>query len=61
MSELTRRSLLAGTAAAVAALPVTGRAAAPPAGKQAAAYYRFKVGSYELTAINDGVWNRPIS
>ena len=35
-------------------------AAAPPAGKQAPGFYRFKLGSYELTAINDGVWHRPI-
>ena len=31
------------------------RAAAPPAGKQAPGYYRYKVGDYELTAILDGV------
>jgi glyoxylase-like metal-dependent hydrolase (beta-lactamase superfamily II) len=35
-------------------------AAAPPAGKQGPGVYRYKIGSYELTAINDGVWNRPL-
>ena len=27
---------------------------------QAAGYYRFKLGSFELTAVYDGFWNRPI-
>jgi len=63
MTELTRRNLLAATAGAAIALPTLARparAAAPAAGKQAAAFYRYKIGSYELTAINDGVWNRKI-
>lgn len=63
MTDLTRRTLLAGAAAA-AAVPLTAAspalispalAAAPPAGKQAPSYYRYKVGDYELTAILDGV------
>jgi glyoxylase-like metal-dependent hydrolase (beta-lactamase superfamily II) len=62
MTELSRRSLLAGSAlaAAATALPQACFAAAPAAGKQAAAFYRYKVGSYELTAIHDGIWNRDI-
>lgn len=62
MTELTRRNLLAGSAlaAATATLPRSARAAAPVAGKQAAAFYRYKVGSFELTAIHDGVWNRKV-
>lgn len=62
MTGMTRRSLLAGTtaAAAVATLPASSHAAAPASGKQAPAYYRFKVGSFELTAVHDGVWNRKI-
>jgi glyoxylase-like metal-dependent hydrolase (beta-lactamase superfamily II) len=62
MTELTRRGLLAGSAlaAAASALPRTVHAAAPAAGKQAAAFYRHKIGSYELTAIHDGVWMRAI-
>src|SRR5215510_7089569 len=57
MTDLTRRTLLAGAAAAAAPLAATSpaRAAAPPAGKQAPSYYRYKVGDYELTAILDGV------
>jgi glyoxylase-like metal-dependent hydrolase (beta-lactamase superfamily II) len=60
---LSRRSLLAGSAlaAGAAALPSQpAGAAAPPAGKPAAGVYRFKVGSYELTAIYDGVWHRDV-
>jgi glyoxylase-like metal-dependent hydrolase (beta-lactamase superfamily II) len=62
MTELSRRSLLAGSAlaAAASAWPQVANAAAPAAGKQAAAFYRYKVGSYELTAIHDGIWNRDI-
>ena len=47
MIELNRRSLLAGTAAAVAASSISGsiaRAAAPLAGKQTSGWYRMKVG-----------------
>src|SRR5262245_51548382 len=57
MTELTRRSLLAGAAAASAAtvMPLApSRAAAPVADKQAAGVYRYKVGSFEITVINDG-------
>src|SRR5215207_5189023 len=66
MTTVSRRTLLAGaaTTVAAAALPVavprTARAAAPLAGKQAPAFYRFRLGDYELTAVHDGVWHRPI-
>ncbi len=61
MTELTRRSLLTGSAAATAVAviaPSTGgpaRAAAPPAGTQAPGWYRYKVGSFEITVATDGV------
>jgi glyoxylase-like metal-dependent hydrolase (beta-lactamase superfamily II) len=61
MTELTRRSLLAGTVAtsAAAVVPlatsVPARAAAPPAGTQAPGWYRYKVGSFEITVVTDGV------
>jgi glyoxylase-like metal-dependent hydrolase (beta-lactamase superfamily II) len=62
MTALTRRTLLgsAALAAAGTALPQAVHAAAPPAGKQAPAFYRYKIGTYELTAIHDGVWIRDI-
>lgn len=62
MVPFTRRGLLAGGALAIgaSALPVPAPGAAPPAGKPAPAFYRYKLGNYELTAISDGVWDRPI-
>jgi glyoxylase-like metal-dependent hydrolase (beta-lactamase superfamily II) len=62
--ELTRRRLLAGTAlaagSALAGAPDPAPAAAPAAGMQAPGLYRYKVGAFELTALYDGVWYRPI-
>jgi glyoxylase-like metal-dependent hydrolase (beta-lactamase superfamily II) len=61
MTKLTRRSLLTGTVAttATAAIPFAtnspARAAAPPAGTQAPGWYRYKVGSFEITVVTDGV------
>ena len=51
MTQLTRRSLLAGTAAALASLPAAlpAHATAPAADKQAPGFYRYKVGSFEIT------------
>jgi len=37
------------------------RAAAPQAGKQAPAFYRYKVGSIEITVVNDGVSRMPVT
>jgi glyoxylase-like metal-dependent hydrolase (beta-lactamase superfamily II) len=60
MTELTRRTLLSGTiaTAALATLPSAGvtsaRAAAPLAGKQAAGFYRYKLGDFEVTVVTDG-------
>ncbi|MGE3987920.1 MBL fold metallo-hydrolase [Pseudorhodoplanes sp.] len=62
MSDLSRRHLLAGSAmAAVAAtLPKAAHAAAPQSGQQGPGFYRFKIGNYEVTAINDGTWYRKL-
>ena len=60
MPALTRRSLLAGSAALVAGADPAA-AAAPPADKQAPGLYRYKIGSCELTALYDGIWYRPIT
>lgn len=64
MIDLNRRQLLAGTAAlgAAALSPFatpSAEAATAPAGSQAAGFYRYKVGDYECTSINDGVFLRP--
>jgi glyoxylase-like metal-dependent hydrolase (beta-lactamase superfamily II) len=67
MTRLTRRRLLTVAAAASAATAVTAfkgatpaHAAAPAAGKQAPGYYRYKVGSFECTSINDGARTFPM-
>jgi glyoxylase-like metal-dependent hydrolase (beta-lactamase superfamily II) len=62
MTELNRRHLFAGASAlaAGAMLPQTAEAAAPPAGKQAPGFYRYKVGSIEITVVTDGVNRFPI-
>lgn len=65
MTELNRRHLLAGAAAigvaAVARLDVTpANAAVPQTGAQAPGFYRYKVGSYECTSINDGARTFPM-
>src|SRR5580704_6500617 len=66
MIDLNRRHLLAGAAAigaAAALTPLTAsvsRAAVPPAGAQAPGFYRYKVGSFECTSINDGARSFPL-
>ena len=65
MTELNRRHLLAGGAAvAASALAPFGipqaHAAAPPAGKQAPGFYRYKVGTTEITVVTDGANRFPI-
>jgi glyoxylase-like metal-dependent hydrolase (beta-lactamase superfamily II) len=65
--NLTRRTILAGTA--LAAAPIGGSAAlaqtnstpAPNAdSRQAPGFYRYKVGDIEVTVINDGFARRPV-
>jgi len=59
--QLTRRNLLTGTATASAAAALgfapalPARAAAPATGKQAPGFYRYRVGDFEVTALNDGM------
>jgi glyoxylase-like metal-dependent hydrolase (beta-lactamase superfamily II) len=65
MTDVTRRALLAGSGlgAAAAVLPLGATpavAAAPVTGQQAPGIYRYRIGSYELTALHDGTWFRPI-
>lgn len=58
----SRRTFLGSTAAvAVAAMAPPLHAATPQTGKQAPAYYRYKVGSIEITVVNDGVSRMPIT
>jgi glyoxylase-like metal-dependent hydrolase (beta-lactamase superfamily II) len=62
--NIDRRTILAGSAAASAAL-LTGtttptQAAAPLATTQAPGFYRYKIGDLQVTAINDGFFRRPL-
>ena len=64
MIELTRRSALSGAALATVAgmLPASStRAAAPAASAQAPGFYRYKVGSIEITVATDGANRLPIT
>lgn len=67
MTELSRRHLLIGAAAASAASAIApqfatspARAATPAAGKQAPAFYRTKVGDFEVTQVADGARTFPM-
>jgi glyoxylase-like metal-dependent hydrolase (beta-lactamase superfamily II) len=66
MTKLNRRQILAGAAAAGAATALSplgtppAGAALSPAGAQAPGFYRYKVGEYECTSINDGARSFPM-
>ncbi len=67
MPILSRRTLLAGATSA-AALPCFGLwsgnfalAATPPASRQAASFYRYKVGAIEVTVVSDGIARVPVT
>src|SRR5689334_12904849 len=66
MIDLNRRDLLAGAAAFGAAAALSpldtsvARAAAQASGAQAPGFYRYKVGSFECTSINDGARSFPM-
>ena len=66
MTAFSRRTVMALAATAFAAgaatqlAPRPARAAAPATGQQAPGIYRYKIGSYEITAINDGTWYRAL-
>ena len=58
--QIDRRKVLTGAVAASAATALTPfaatavNAAAPPVGKQNAGFYRYKVGTFEVTVVTDG-------
>ena len=57
MTAFTRRTLLGGIATAAAGSAIglpQARAAAPMAGKQGPSFYRYKIGDFEVTALNEG-------
>jgi glyoxylase-like metal-dependent hydrolase (beta-lactamase superfamily II) len=61
MPELTRRSVFTSAAAAALAGSATAADAEPARNMATPGIYRYKVGEYELTAIYDGIWYRPIA
>ena len=61
MTALDRRAFLTGSALlAGAALTPPAAARAPSATAQGSGVYRYNLGSYQLTALYDGVWYVPI-
>ena len=60
MPIVSRRNVLAGSAAAFSCASEPASAAAPLAGKATSGIYRYRIGDYELTALYDGIWYRPI-
>ena len=60
MSGFSRREFVSGTAAVGAFAATRAKAAAPQSGKQGPGVYRFRLGSFELTALYDGTWFRKI-
>ncbi len=62
MATVTRRALLTGSAAAALAAGANpAAAAAPPSGKLTPGVYRYNIGTFELTALYDGIRYRPIT
>ncbi|RVT84784.1 MBL fold metallo-hydrolase [Inhella crocodyli] len=55
-----RQILAAAATAAVLALPTIALAAPPQAGGQAPGWFRMKLGSFEVTALNDGIFQLPV-
>ena len=66
MKQPTRRWVLAGGVAATATGlspfvgPSPAQAAAPPLGRQAPGFYRYRVGSFEVTVVTDGARTQPL-
>jgi glyoxylase-like metal-dependent hydrolase (beta-lactamase superfamily II) len=67
MIEVNRRNLMTGAVAASAVTALashaltTARAAAPLAAKQNTGWYRYKVGSFEVTVVTDGRNSNPLA
>jgi glyoxylase-like metal-dependent hydrolase (beta-lactamase superfamily II) len=59
--RVSRRELIAGCAMAASAIPLgSASGAVPPSRSQVSGFYRYRLGDYEMTAINDGIWLRTI-
>jgi glyoxylase-like metal-dependent hydrolase (beta-lactamase superfamily II) len=65
MQRISRRTFVAAASAAAAFSPLPqssrpARAAAPPLGRQAPGFFRFKVGDFEVTTLHDGFSTREV-
>lgn len=61
MVSMSRRSMLAAGGAAASLMGIhPARAAAPAAGRQSPGVYRYTVGTFEITALTDGMARRPL-
>jgi len=61
MHQVTRRTVLAASLSAITLLRLPAKAASPPTGRETPGVYRYRIGSFELTALYDGIWYRPIT
>jgi glyoxylase-like metal-dependent hydrolase (beta-lactamase superfamily II) len=61
MPQVTRRTVVAGSLSATALPLLPAGAASPPTGKETPGIYRYRIGGFELTALYDGIWYRPIT
>ena len=61
MPQVTRRTVVAGSLSATALPLLPAGAASPPAGKETPGIYRYRIGGFEMTALYDGIWYRPIT
>ena len=55
-----RQILAAAATAAALALPMIALAAPPQAGGQAPGWFRMQLGTFEVTALNDGIFQLPV-
>jgi glyoxylase-like metal-dependent hydrolase (beta-lactamase superfamily II) len=59
---VNRRELVVASALGTMLGPFrASHATAPPAGKEAPGIYRYRIGGFEITALYDGIWYRPIT
>src|ERR1700730_5014404 len=61
MQHVTRRAVLAGSVSAAALPLLSAKAASAPTREQTPGIYRYRIGTFELTALYDGIWYRPIT
>lgn len=62
MTLMSRRAMLGGAVTAAACTAVAPLyAAAPRIGHQAPGFYRYRLGEFEITVVNDGVSRMPIT